>query len=72
MPTIDEARAAKVREHWAARQERQLAERGPRGLAEAWWDRVRAQCRAAEAKGDPELWNVLARTLENFYGSHNA
>ncbi|MFI9214304.1 hypothetical protein ACIGW7_40015 [Streptomyces sp. NPDC053253] len=71
MSTIEEARAEKVRQHWAARQERQLAERGPRGLAEAWWDRVRAQCRAAEEKGDPELWNVLARTLENFCAGHS-
>ncbi|MEU6946612.1 hypothetical protein ABZ957_15490 [Streptomyces sp. NPDC046316] len=72
MSTIAELRAERVRQHWAERQAQQLATRGPKGLAEAWWDRVRAQCREAEAKGDPELWNVLARTLENFYGSHNA
>jgi len=53
------------------RQARQVQERGPAGLADAWWDRARAICKA-----NPELWNDLARTLENWTsrndGSHDA
>ncbi|RPK69986.1 hypothetical protein EES45_36310 [Streptomyces sp. ADI97-07] len=61
--TMAEARAARQAAHWEARQRRQVAARGDAGLADAWWDRARAVCKA-----NPELWNDLARTLENWTG----
>ncbi|MEU1312587.1 hypothetical protein ABZ419_27360 [Streptomyces cinnamoneus] len=66
VPSISEVRQARRSAHWAERQRRQVEERGPSGLADAWWDRARAICKA-----DPELWNDLARTLENWTGRHD-
>ncbi|MFF3127783.1 hypothetical protein ACFVRD_37065 [Streptomyces sp. NPDC057908] len=61
VPSISETRRARRAAHWAARQRLQVEERGDAGLADAWWDRARAICKA-----NPELWNDLARTLENW------
>ncbi|WP_042404512.1 hypothetical protein [Streptacidiphilus carbonis] len=66
MPPISEARQARRAAHWAARQSRQVELRGPAGLVDAWLDRSRAICKA-----DPELWNDLARTLENWTSRHD-
>ncbi|MFE4058798.1 hypothetical protein ACFXP3_21330 [Streptomyces sp. NPDC059096] len=73
MSTIGEAREANQRDHWAARQRRQLEERGSKGVAEAWWDRVRAACKQYDQQRgpeDPDPWEALARTLENFIEHH--
>jgi hypothetical protein len=71
VPSTSEVRKARRSAHWAERQARQVQARGPAGLADAWWDRARAICKA-----NPELWNDLARTLENWTsrndGSHDA
>ncbi|MEU3094805.1 hypothetical protein ABZ690_08285 [Streptomyces sp. NPDC006967] len=71
VPSISEVRRDRRAAHWAARQARQVQARGDAGLADAWWDRARALCKA-----NPELWNDLARTLENwtgrYDGSHDA
>lgn len=61
VPTGADVRQARRAAHWAARQARQVEQRGEKGRAEAWWDRVRALCGT-----DPELWNDLTRTLENW------
>ncbi|MFI9311186.1 hypothetical protein [Streptomyces triculaminicus] len=66
VPSISEVRQARRAAHWAERQRRQVEARGPSGLADAWWDRARAICKA-----DPELWNDLVRTLENWTGRHD-
>jgi hypothetical protein len=66
LPSISEVREARQALHWEERQRRQVAARGPAGLADAWWDRARAIC-----KSDPELWNDLARTLENWTGRND-
>ncbi|MGW3253547.1 hypothetical protein ACWDCX_23675 [Streptomyces fungicidicus] len=66
VPSTSEVRRARRSAHWEARQARQVAERGPAGLADAWWDRARALCKA-----NPELWNDLARTLENWTSRHD-
>lgn len=60
-PTISQVREARQALHWEARQRRQVEARGDAGLADAWWDRARAICKA-----NPELWNDLALTLENW------
>ncbi|WP_455355969.1 hypothetical protein [Streptomyces sp. SYSU K217416] len=67
MPTISQARKARQAAHWAERQRLQVEARGDAGLADAWWDRARAICKA-----DPELWNDLARTLENWAGRNDS
>jgi hypothetical protein len=51
--------------HLQARQAANLA-RGPRGLATVWWDQARAIAARAERRGDPQLWEHLARSLENW------
>ncbi|GAA3312132.1 hypothetical protein [Streptomyces cinereospinus] len=66
VPSTSEVRRERRAAHWAARQARQVQERGDAGLADAWWDRARAICKA-----NPELWNDLARTLENWTGRHD-
>ncbi|MEW1723875.1 hypothetical protein [Streptomyces sp. NPDC093109] len=73
MATIKEVRKANKRDHWAARQQQQLEARGSKGLAEAWWDRTKAACTkrdAARGPEDPDPWQELARTLENFIEHH--
>jgi hypothetical protein len=66
VPSIDQVREARRAAHWAPRQHRQVAARGDAGLADAWWDRARAICKA-----NPELWNDLALTLENWAARSN-
>ncbi|MCX4411631.1 hypothetical protein OG840_61815 [Streptomyces sp. NBC_01764] len=66
LPSVSEVKQARRSAHWAERQRRQVEVRGPAGLADAWWDRARALCKA-----NPELWNDLARTLENWTGRHD-
>ncbi|MFF3958829.1 hypothetical protein ACFYY1_37340 [Streptomyces sp. NPDC001890] len=66
VPSASEDRQARRAAHWAARQTRQVEERGDAGRADAWWDRARAIC-----KSNPELWNDLGRTLENWTGRHD-
>lgn len=51
--------------HLQARQAANAA-RGPKGVAAVWWDQARAIATRAEREGDPELWEHLARTLENW------
>jgi hypothetical protein len=65
MSGIEQARQANLAKHWAERQER-YAQRGPKGIAEAWWDRVKAVGTQRERAGDSEVWADLARALENF------
>ncbi|NGO48650.1 hypothetical protein G6048_43455 [Streptomyces sp. YC419] len=67
MPSIDQAREARRAAHWEERQRRQVEARGDAGRADAWWDRARAICKA-----NPELWNDLARTLENWAGRQDS
>ncbi|MET8945445.1 hypothetical protein ACH4ZX_36655 [Streptomyces sp. NPDC020490] len=71
MPTIKDAREAKKHQHWLERQRRQVELRGDAGLVDAWWDRVRSICKARAAQGDPEPWQDLARTLENWVQRHS-
>ncbi|MBZ6086579.1 hypothetical protein KVH15_37045 [Streptomyces olivaceus] len=40
--------------------------RGPKGVAAVWWDQARALATRAERNGDPEMWDHLARTLQNW------
>lgn len=63
--TPEERRAENRRRHWAARQERE-AQRGPKGVATAWWDRARMVAAEQERQGNPEAWTDLARFLENY------
>ncbi|MGA5552629.1 hypothetical protein [Streptomyces pseudogriseolus] len=51
--------------HLQQRQEANQA-RGPRGVAASWWDHARAIATRAERDGNPELWDHLARALENW------
>ncbi|MEQ6028219.1 hypothetical protein SOM70_37335 [Streptomyces salinarius] len=51
--------------HLQARQSANLA-RGPKGIAAVWWDQARAYATRAERDGDPEMWDYLARALENW------
>ncbi|MTE22613.1 hypothetical protein F0L17_26660 [Streptomyces sp. TRM43335] len=53
------------RRHLAARLAAQ-GQRGPRGVAAAWWDQARAVAAAQERAGRPEAWDDLARFLENY------
>ncbi|MFF0170243.1 hypothetical protein [Streptomyces prasinus] len=66
VPSAADDRQARRAAHWAARQRRQVEMRGDAGRVDAWWDRARAICKA-----NPELWNDLARTLENWAGRHD-
>ncbi|MFL4496468.1 hypothetical protein ACJ6WD_35300 [Streptomyces sp. VTCC 41912] len=72
MSTIKDARDAKKHEHWAERQRRQIELRGDAGLVDAWWDRVRSICKAQAAQDNPEAWQDLARTLENWVQRHSS
>ncbi|MFJ9412509.1 hypothetical protein [Streptomyces sp. NPDC101393] len=71
MSAIEEAREANRQRHWAERQQRQQ-ERGPQGIAEAWWDQVKQVCKAESRNGNPEAWEDLSRTLENFLLRYSA
>ncbi|MFC9954266.1 hypothetical protein ACFVIN_28140 [Streptomyces prasinus] len=51
--------------HLQARQSANLT-RGPKGVAAVWWDQARAHAARADREGDPEMWDHLARTLENW------
>ncbi|MFI8093748.1 hypothetical protein ACIF9R_36485 [Streptomyces sp. NPDC086080] len=63
--TPEERRYANRVRHLQARQAANAA-RGPKGVAAVWWDHARAVATRAERAGDPELWDHLARTLENW------
>jgi hypothetical protein len=69
--TREERRAYNQRQHVAKRQER-LAQRGPQGTAEAWWDHVRKVARERAEKGDETVWTDLALTLKNFADRYSA
>lgn len=63
--TSAERRAYNQRKH--AEQRRALvAERGPQGIAELWWDQARKIARDRAAQGDEGAWNDLAMTLSNY------
>ncbi|MFF4417460.1 hypothetical protein ACFYY8_33465 [Streptosporangium sp. NPDC001559] len=51
--------------HWAARREQHLT-LGPKGVALAWGDQVRALAAAQARRGDHTRWTALAATLEVF------
>lgn len=51
--------------HWAARREQNVAQ-GPKGIALAWSDQVRAIAAARARRGDHSGWTNLAVTLEVF------
>ncbi|MFI6513643.1 hypothetical protein ACIBCT_39070 [Streptosporangium sp. NPDC050855] len=69
--TSAERRAYNQRQH--AENRRQLvADRGPRGIAELWWDEARKIARHRAAQGDEEAWNDLARTLSNYCTRYSA
>ncbi|MFD5493368.1 hypothetical protein ACFWH4_10675 [Streptomyces sp. NPDC127091] len=51
--------------HLQTRQQANLT-RGPKGVAAVWWDQARAYAARADREGDPEMWDHLARTLENW------
>lgn len=63
--TAAERRQANRLRHMQQRQQRQ-AERGPRGVAAAWWDTARAVAADQERRGNPAAWEDLARFLENY------
>jgi hypothetical protein len=65
IPTPEQIRAERRRQHWAKRQAEQAA-RGPRGVTASWWDRARMVAAEEEKKGNPEAWDVLIRFLENY------
>ncbi|MFJ7069894.1 hypothetical protein [Streptomyces sp. NPDC101115] len=67
--TKEQRRAYNRQQHAAARQQAQ-AERGPRGIAELWWDEARRIARERAEKGDHAAWNDLAMTLKNFCERH--
>ncbi|MEW2553678.1 hypothetical protein AB0957_18325 [Streptomyces zhihengii] len=63
--TRAERRALNQRRHAEQRQQAQQ-DRGPRGVAELWWDQARAIARARAEGGDETAWNDLATTLANY------
>ncbi|MFI6503705.1 hypothetical protein [Nonomuraea typhae] len=69
--TKAERRAYNRRQHAQQRQQDQ-AGRGPRGLAELWWDQARAVAHDRAAAGDERVWSDLALTLNNFCDRYSA
>ncbi|WP_432034474.1 hypothetical protein [Streptomyces antibioticus] len=63
--TREQRRAYNRQQHALARQQAQAA-RGPRGLAELWWDEARRIAREGAENGDETAWNDLSVTLKNF------
>jgi hypothetical protein len=63
--TAAERRLYNQRAHAAQRQQ-QLADRGPRGVAELWWDEARRIARERAALGDDSAYDDLALTLTNY------
>ncbi|MEU1731371.1 hypothetical protein [Streptosporangium sp. NPDC020145] len=61
-----ERRAYNQRRHAEQRQEL-VADRGPQGIAELWWDQAR---KVARDRGE-EAWADLARTLSNYCQRHS-
>ncbi|MER7126717.1 hypothetical protein [Micrococcus luteus] len=60
-----ERRAYNQRLHAEQRRE-QVADRGPRGIAELWWDEARRIARERAEQGDERAWSDLALTLTNY------
>ncbi|WP_340564503.1 hypothetical protein [Streptomyces sp. GSL17-111] len=63
--TREQRRAYNRQRHALTRQQAQAA-RGPRGLAELWWDEARRIAREHAANGDETAWNDLSTTLKHF------
>ncbi|MEV6080988.1 hypothetical protein AB0L80_38705 [Streptomyces sp. NPDC052069] len=68
--TPAERREFNRRTHAEQRQQRQ-AERGPRGIAAAWWDRARMVAAEQESNGNPAAWDDLAAFLSNYCGRYS-
>ncbi|MFD8026948.1 hypothetical protein ACFV6G_41905 [Streptomyces lavendulae] len=68
--TTAERRAYNQRAHAEARREL-VAERGPKGVAELWWDEARRIARERAAQGDETAWSDLALTLSNYCGRYS-
>ncbi|MFD8147356.1 hypothetical protein [Streptomyces sp. NPDC059708] len=60
-----ERRAYNQRAH-AERRRELVAERGPKGVAELWWDEARRVARERAEQGDEGAWSDLALTLSNY------
>nr|WP_258310235.1 hypothetical protein [Streptomyces sp. FT05W] len=63
--TKAERRAYNQRQHAVTRQQAQQ-DRGPRGVAELWWDQARKLAGDRVDQGDEAAWNDLAVTLKNY------
>ncbi|MFE3454996.1 hypothetical protein ACFXJ8_39340 [Nonomuraea sp. NPDC059194] len=69
--TKEERRAYNQRRH-AEQRQALVADRGPQGLAELWWDQARKIARERAADGDQRVWNDLALWLSNFCDRYGA
>ncbi|MEF9908634.1 hypothetical protein RJT17_00130 (plasmid) [Streptomyces sp. P5-A9] len=63
--TKAERTAYNRRRHAITRQEQQQ-DRGPRGVAELWWDQARKLAGDRAKQGDETAWADLAVTLKNY------